>query len=453
MDERELAGAIAKEVDKLGGRAYFVGGCVRDRLLGLENRDIDIEVYGVKADRLEQLLRKFGEVKANYSFGVFNIDGCDLDITMPRTEVKTGVKHNEFRTKIEPFLAIEEAAKRRDFTVNAIMENVLTGKIVDPVNGKSDLHGRVIRPVDLKKFSEDPLRVLRAARFAAYLDFTFDAATILLCRGMDLSSLTKERVFAEMKSTLLNTERPSIFFEALREFRQLDDWFPEIKNLIDVPQNETAHKEGDVWRHTMMVLDEAVKKRDSANNPLGLMLSALCHDLGKAVTVTVGEDGVHHSYGHEKEGVPLAGAFLERLTSSKALKDYVLNMVELHQEPHKKAQQNSSMKSFNHMFDKSVCPLDLLALVECDSLGRTPPLFEEKKVLYDRFSQYCDVMAKPFVSGKDLIAAGIKPNNHFKELLEYAHKLRLADVDKNNALKQVLAYGRKNIRKENGNEK
>ena len=333
MTDAELARAIAEKAAEQGGTVYFVGGCVRDRLLGLENKDIDIEVHGIPAEALEQLLSELGAcMKIGKSFGIYGLKGHALDIALPRTERRTGVGHRDFAVTSDPFLGTYEAAKRRDFTMNALMQNVLTGEIIDHFGGRQDLQDGVLRHVDDVTFTEDPLRVLRAAQFAARFQFSVAAETVELCRRIDLSALSRERVMLEMEKALLRAEKPSLFFGELRTMGQLGHWFPEVQALIGLPQNQIHHQEGDTWTHTMLVLDEAAKRRDKVRYPLGFLLAALCHDFGKAVCTTE-IDGVIHSYGHETAGLPLVQQFLERITTETKLIQYVLNMTELHMQP------------------------------------------------------------------------------------------------------------------------
>ena len=186
MTDAELARAIAEKAAEQGGTVYFVGGCVRDRLLGLENKDIDIEVHGIPAEALEQLLSELGAcMKIGKSFGIYGLKGHALDIALPRTERRTGVGHRDFAVTSDPFLGTYEAAKRRDFTMNALMQNVLTGEIIDHFGGRQDLQDGVLRHVDDVTFTEDPLRVLRAAQFAARFQFSVAAETVKLCRRID----------------------------------------------------------------------------------------------------------------------------------------------------------------------------------------------------------------------------------------------------------------------------
>jgi tRNA nucleotidyltransferase (CCA-adding enzyme) len=224
---------------------------------------------------------------------------------------------------------------------------------------------------------------------------------------------------------------------------QLSEWFPELKATINVMQNEDYHKEGDVWTHTMMALDEAAKLRKHATYPAGFMTAVLCHDMGKPYCTSIDNKGIHHSYNHEAEGVPYAKRFLDRLTTENYLKKYVLNMVELHGEPHDRVTHNSNIKSTNHMFDKAVVPEDLILHCLADSYGKIPKDMTEREFLEERLQVYRETMAKPFVQGRDLIEAGIKPNKRFTEYLEFAHKLRLARVDKEDAMKQVISMAKK----------
>ena len=267
MDDLKTAYELARLVSQQGGRAYFVGGYVRDKLLGIENYDIDIEVHGISPADLESILRQIGEPTAyGESFGIFGLKGCGIDIAMPRKETLRGQGHRDFDVFVDPHIGTEAAARRRDFTVNAMMQDVLTGEIVDHYGGRADLQAGILRHVNDESFPEDPLRVLRGAQFAARFHLTPAPETIALCRTMDLGHLPSERIGEELKKALLKAERPSVFFAVLREAEQLDVWFPELKALIGQEQHAVYHAEGDVWNHTMMVLDEAAKLRDTTAN-------------------------------------------------------------------------------------------------------------------------------------------------------------------------------------------
>lgn len=440
-----MARRIAERVAAAGGRTFFVGGIVRDRLLGRENKDVDIEVHGVTPRRLEEILEQLGEViQTGVSFGVFGLRSYDIDIAMPRKEKAVGRGHRDFAVFVDPFIGCERAALRRDFTINAMMEDVLTGEVLDFFGGRADLASGLIRHVSDATFQEDALRVLRAAQFAARFQFRIAEETAELSRGMPLEELAPERVLGELSKALLKADKPGIFFAEMRRMGQLSCWFPEAEALIGVPQSPVHHPEGDVWTHTMMVLDAAARFRDAAVYPLGFMLAALAHDFGKAVS-TVIADGRIRAIGHEQTGVRIAKRFLGRISSAARLRTYVLNMVGLHMEPNMMAEAGSGVKATTRMFDRAVCPEDLLLLARADRLGRggAEPDGETEAFLQARYARYRELMALPFVRGRDLIEAGIRPGADFHEALGHAHKLRLAGVPKQEALAQTIAYIRK----------
>lgn len=446
MIDRNLAKTreIAEEVRKLGGRTFFAGGFVRDRLLGLESKDVDIEVHGIEADKLSELLRSMGNVRTQgKSFGIYSLGGYDIDIALPRKERNTGRGHRDFEVFTDPHLGTEAAARRRDFTMNSMMEDVLTGEVVDHFRGIEDLEKGIIRHIDSESFREDPLRVLRGARFAARFGFTVAPETVKLCRGMELSALPAERIMTELEKGLCKSRKPSIFFRVLRDMDQLKTWFPEIEKLIGLRQDPVYHPEGDVWEHTMEVLDRAVCYRDRALNPLGFMLTALTHDLGKIET-TEEINGRIHAYGHELAGRPIVASFLRRITRNRELTGYVINMTTLHMKPNIVAGSRGKIKSTNRMFDESVSPEDLIAFSRIDRFYEAYDGEEEDalKFLNERLEIYREYMARPHVTGGDLIDAGITPDECFGRALEYAHKLRLAGVDKSSALKQTIAFNR-----------
>ena len=422
-----MARRIARMAAERGGRVYLVGGFVRDGAMGRESSDVDIEIHGMTADAVREMLGEIGPWKEmGASFGVFALRGYTLDIALPR---RGGGKGED--ADIDPFMGVKEAARRRDFTMNAMMRDALTGELIDLFGGQADIRNRAIRHVDDETFRRDPLRVIRAAQFAARFDFAIAPETMGLCRTLDLRGLAKERVMGEMEKALLKSERPSRFFEALRAMGQLQPWLAEVAALEGVRQRADYHPEGDAWTHTMRVVDEAAKLRNEAKNPLGLMLAALLHDVGKAAAMQE-KDGVIHAYGHEAAGVPLARNFLKRLTREKALGRYVLSMVELHTRPNLYAAQNSGQKAWNRLFDASECPEDLMLLAKADHLGRgnAAPYEETERRIREGFARFEETMVRPHVTGADLIERGIQPGEEMGRLLEEAHKLRLAGVEK-----------------------
>src|SRR5215204_4947271 len=196
---------IAKAVEESGGRALLVGGCVRDMLMRKRPKDFDLEIYQVEPARLREILDRFGKVNTvGEAFTVYKL-GHDLDVSIPRRERKSGRGHRGFVIEGEPSMSIEEATRRRDFTINAILQDPLTDEVIDPFYGKKDINDRVLRTVANDTFVEDSLRVLRAAQFASRLDFTIDANTVALCRTIDLADLPAERVWGEIEKLLMQS--------------------------------------------------------------------------------------------------------------------------------------------------------------------------------------------------------------------------------------------------------
>ena len=448
----QMAVRIAEAAARAGGRTYFVGGCVRDRLMGIASKDLDIEVHGVDFDTLWHILDSLGKpLTMGASFGVMGLKGCALDVAMPRAERAVGRGHRDFAVSVDPFLGEERAAARRDFTVNAMMQNVLTGELLDFFGGRDDLAKRRLRHVNDQSFPEDPLRVFRGAQFAARFGFAIAPETRALCRQMSVRDLAGERVMGELEKALLQAEKPSVFFTELREMGQLSVWFSETEALIAVPQPPRHHPEGDVWNHTMQVLDSAARLRGGSEYPLALMLAALCHDFGKAVS-TAERDGQLHAYGHERAGLPIAERFLRRLTNETRLLRAVLNLTELHMQPNMLVGMDSGARAYMKLFDAALCPEELLFLSKADYLGRGGAGTEAdyaptEEKLRAMLGLYRERMAADHVMGRDLAEAGISPGPLYGEALRYAHKLRLAGVPKDEQLRQTLGHLRALARK------
>ncbi|HEX6187859.1 MAG TPA: hypothetical protein VFZ40_07250, partial [Pyrinomonadaceae bacterium] len=270
---------IARAVRAEGGRALLVGGCVRDELMGQRPKDWDLEVYGIPPARLRELLDQFGSVNVvGEAFTVYKL-GAHLDVSLPRRERKTGPGHRGFFIEGDPSMSVEEAARRRDFRINAILQDPLTQEILDPFNGRDDLSSKLLRVVSPDTFPEDSLRVLRAAQFAARFEFELEPQTVELCRSIDLSDLPAERVWGELEKLLLRARRPLIGLKWLRELGEVDQLFPELKALIDVPQEPEWHPEGDVWIHTLLTVDRARESIDDLPyaKQVTVMLAALAH--------------------------------------------------------------------------------------------------------------------------------------------------------------------------------
>ena len=374
--ELNLAMHVAHAVQAAHGRALFVGGWVRDRLLSRESKDIDIEVYGLSSDALRALLATLGQVgTVGESFTVYKLG--PLDISMPRRESKSGRGHRGFTVVGDPNLSVAEAARRRDFTVNAIAWDPLLEEYLDPVGGRADLQRGILRVVDPERFTDDSLRVLRGIQMAARFDLTLEPDTVALCRSVPLDDLPAERIWGEMEKLLLKAAQPSRGLTLAREVRVVERLFPEIADLIGCEQEPEWHPEGDVWVHTLLVVDEAAARCADLPYPqrVALMLGAVCHDLGKPST-TAFIAGRIRSRNHEEAGVQPTLALLDRLNLHSLdgydVRGQVAGLVAHHLKPGMwhRAPDGVGDGAFRRLAKK--VDLDLLArLAAADCQGRT----------------------------------------------------------------------------------
>jgi tRNA nucleotidyltransferase (CCA-adding enzyme) len=372
-----LAVTIARLVRDAAGRALIVGGWVRDRLLGRDSKDVDIEVFGIEADDLRRLLDRLGPVNVvGESFTVFKIG--DVDIALPRRESKVARGHRGFEVVGDPRLSYTEAARRRDFTINAIAYDPLTGEYLDPFGGRGDLSGGTLRAVDASTFPDDSLRVLRALQLAARFELRLDPSTADLCRSIALDDLPPERVWGEMEKLLLDARQPSIGLALARQLNVTAKLLPECEALVGCEQDRDWHPEGDVWVHTLLVVDRARDRIDDLPRAqqVAMMLGAVAHDFGKPATTVHDDDGHIRSPGHEEAGIPPTVSFLDRLNVHTMLgydvRRQVIGLVANHLKPgmwHKSASPVGD-GAFRRLALK--VDLELLArLAEADCLGRT----------------------------------------------------------------------------------
>jgi tRNA nucleotidyltransferase (CCA-adding enzyme) len=429
----DLARAIAEAVRDEGGRALVVGGWVRDAILGRASKDVDLEVFGVPADRLRSLLSTFGRVDTvGESFTVYKLG--DLDVSLPRRESKTGRGHTGFTVEGDPRLSIQDAARRRDFTINAISLDPLTGEELDPFEGRRDLAARVLRVVDPATFGDDSLRVLRALQFAARFELTPTADTRALCRAIPLDDLPSERVWGEMEKLLLQARRPSIGLALALDLGVVDRLWPELKALVGCPQEPAWHPEGDVWVHTLMVVDEARKRIDDLTRgpAVAMMLGAVCHDFGKPAATAV-VDGRIRSPGHEERGVEPATRFLDRLNVHSLdgydVRGAVLGLVAQHLKP--SAFHKSATPVGDGAFRRLALKVDLELLARfsmADCHGRTGTFDCSSGDWFLSRARALGVEhapPAPLVMGRHLIALGVAPGPGMGELLAKLYDAQL----------------------------
>jgi tRNA nucleotidyltransferase (CCA-adding enzyme) len=474
----DAARLLAKNLPD-GSRAMLVGGFVRDCLLGISSKDADLETYGIDADALESLLKDlFGEKleTVGRSFGIFKIplgDGYDLDVAIPRRESKTGPGHKGFEVEGDPNLNPKEAAGRRDFTINAISADPDTGEVFDPFGGQIDLDDRILRVVDPTTFVDDPLRIYRGVQFAARFDLHIDPATLELMRFMvahgDLDELSKERITDEWKKLLLKARKPSVGFYLMRDLGLIRRSNPELHALINTPQEPEWHPEGDVWTHTMMVVDRAaviirkhpqgsVRTDFSDENRLQVMMGALCHDLGKPATTAPGEkNGIPRirSLGHEEAGIIPAGTLFDRLAFAEKTRHAGIMSAKNHLQPGMlwRQLQKGTLTEEQYMnavrkLIKRIQPMSwrvLLAVSEADHVGRGLKDPERKTFEAGEYfiktvhEHHLDQEAmQPLLHGRDLTALGIKPGPAMGALLREIERLR--DEGKIKTKEKALEY-------------
>ncbi len=434
MDEFQLASRIAERVRAAGGRALFVGGWVRDRLLRRDSKDIDLEVYGIEADRLRALLEQIGPVNTvGESFTVYKVG--PVDVALPRTESKRGRGHRGFVVTGDPHLPVDEAARRRDFTINAIAWDPLHDEYLDPCNGRADLERRLLRVVDPATFGDDSLRVLRALQFAARFELRVDDATKRICRDTALNDLPAERIWGEMEKLLLEAQRPSRGLDLALELGVVDQLFPELRVLVGCKQEPEWHPEGDVWVHTLLVVDQARSRLDDLERPqqIAVMLGAVCHDLGKPAT-TAFIDGRIRSRNHEEAGVEPTHAFLDRLNvhtmNGYDVRHQVVGLVAQHLKPgmwHKSPGEVGD-GAFRRLAKK--VDLELLARVAAsDCLGRHPGSFDCSAM--DWFLDRARALGvehgapPPLLLGRHLLKLGLTPGPEIGRILKAVYEQQL----------------------------
>ena len=415
---------IAAAFAQKGIECFFVGGCVRDSLIGIASDDIDICLVGVsnKSD-VVSTLKPFcesiaAEVGNDFPVWIAQIDGIGkVDFALARTERKTGESNRDFACLTQN-VSIQDDLSRRDLTVNSMAQNVRTGEIIDPFGGRSDLENKVARHVS-GAFAEDTLRVIRAARFCARFDLAPTEELIAICRELRPDNIPSERIGKELEKLFEQSAKPSVFFRFLEQCGWLGDCFPEVSALVGVVQSPIHHPEGDTFNHTMLCIDQA-------KDPF-TRLVMLCHDLGKAVTTTVcPSTGKTQAIGHDEAGVPIAKELMNRLCVSKKIQDKVALLVELHMIH---AQTPISDKVLRRTLRRLMAAgIDFEQLVEvcrCDVSGRAPkPAFTPDIRQADAAKLVESGAMTPIVTAKTLMGLGMKPGKHFGAIINKALELQ-----------------------------
>jgi tRNA nucleotidyltransferase (CCA-adding enzyme) len=425
---------VLEAIQAAGGRPLIVGGAVRDWLRGVEVKDIDVEVYGMPIDRLAEVLGAFGRVDAvGRSFGILKLrlpGGHEIDVSLPRRESKVGAGHRGFIAEPDPSMTPCEAAARRDFTWNALGVTP-EGELLDFFGGVADLEAGVIRHTTAA-FAEDPLRVLRAMQLAARFDMRLAPETAALCRALlpEAPALALERVWGEWHKWALKATKPSAGLRVLAETGWLS-LYPELEALVGCPQDSLYHPEGDVAVHTGYVCDAAaaIADREGAmgEQRAALLFAALCHDLGKPATTTVGEDGRIRSLGHDQAGVAPAESFLARIGCPKAIVAQVVPLVREHMAHYGGGPTPRAVRRLAARLHPATVA-QWARLVEADHSGRPPlpptapgaPIVE----IAERVGAAHGRPA-PILQGRHLLEVGWQPGPRVGQALQRAYQAQL----------------------------
>jgi len=449
---------------KHDAKAIIVGGSVRDHFLKLPIKDYDVEVYGLETlEELEAILVEYGSVNlVGKSFGVlkFTYEEETYDFSFPRTEFKIGKGHRGFDVAVDGGLDFKTAAKRRDFSINALGYDVEEKCFLDPYGGLEDMQHKSLRHIDDSTFIEDPLRIYRAVQFSARFDFVLAEKTAKLCKQMVaegmLNALPKERVYEEWKKLFLKSTKPSYGFELMRELGILKCYFPELYALIGIPQSPKWHPEGDVWVHTMMTLDSMSEQLTGSREQwdekqkLKFLFAILCHDLGKASSTMIDDKGRIRALGHEKSGVAPTRSLMYRLMDEHAFIQSLFPLVEHHLKPSQFYRAKAGSKAIRKLATK-VNIEELVIVAKADFLGRTTEEaltgdYKAGKWLLQKASEL-KVKNRPLerlILGRDLIDLGLEPSPKFKTIIDEVYTLQLEG--KIESKEDALVYVRRLLR-------
>lgn len=439
---------IVKAIDTKNGRTLLVGGAVRDLLLDLPIKDLDIEVHGVALKDLEALLSVFGTVSLiGKAFGVLRIHGLDIDWSLPRIDT-AGRKPI---VEIDPYMGITQAFRRRDLTINAMGIDLKTCELLDPFNGQKDLMNNILRATDLYFFVDDPLRLFRVMQFIGRFEMQVDDQLNALCRSMDISAVSTERIEMEFEKLFLKSKRPSLGIRWLKEIGRLKGILPELAKTVGVPQEPRWHPEGDVFEHSMQSLDAAAALEYETDwEKLVVIYAAMCHDIGKTET-TKTIDGIIRSLGHEDAGYRLSQCMLERITHNKELVDAVPKLVKYHMQPSQFISANATSAAYKRLANKLAPYATLFMLAKlkiADRRGRNPknsePLAHDdediaKFIQKSRELNVLDQVEAPVLQGRDLLDV-IEPGPYMGNILKRAYDIQLEEgiKDKEELKKRVL---------------
>jgi tRNA nucleotidyltransferase (CCA-adding enzyme) len=435
---------IDQMVRRAGGRTWLVGGSVRDLVWGRQPRDLDVEIVGISPGHLHALLsEQFSVEFVGKAFGVFKLHGLPVDISIPSRVIGHTDSISGLLRQTDPFMEIDDALARRDFTMNAMAWDPDTRELRDPFHGQADVEARVLRHVS-EQFSEDPLRVLRGMQLAARFELVGAPATTALCRTLTQDGQPRERLWEEWKKLILDGVTPSYGLRFLSDCGWLR-FYPELASLKGCPQDPVWHPEGDVWVHTLHCLDWFANERTGeTEDDLIVGLGVLCHDFGKPATTREELDHVT-SRGHEPAGEAPARRFLERLTNQADLIEQVISLVLCHLRPRALYDAQASDAAVRRLA-KQVTRIDrLVRVARADHAGRPPRPFDgfpagEWLLKKARSLEVERQVPTPIIMGRHLIELGVSPGPFMGAVLEDCYEAQLDGVFTD--LPGGLAYAR-----------
>jgi tRNA nucleotidyltransferase (CCA-adding enzyme) len=421
-------------------RVYLVGGCVRDWLLNLPNKDYDVEIFGLDYERMAEALTRWGKVdRVGKSFGVVKLtlpSRHTYDFSIPRRDSKVAPGHKGFRIVFDPTLEPREAAARRDYTINSLMFDPRRGELLDFFRGREDLRRGILRHTS-PAFPEDPLRVLRGMQFAARFDLDAAPETIELARSIKASypELAKERVREEWFKWAEKSTTPSRGLKFLQQSEWVEH-FPELAAVRGVPQDPEWHPEGDVWNHTLHCCDALAKlvpwKNADSQSRIVYMLAVLTHDFGKAQTTTRAlKRGKMRiiSPGHEELSGTLAESFLAQINTPCAVQQRVIPLVVNHMAHFSKVTDRGVRRLAKRLEPENI--EGLLTVMTADAYGRPPrPLAVPAQV--NNIAKKAQELAvrtqapQPILLGRHLLECGFTPGRELGDVLKRAYEAQLA---------------------------
>ncbi len=426
---------IFLSIDAHGGRAFLVGGAVRDLILGLPIHDVDLEVHGLTMEQLQALLRQFGPVSTvGKSFGVLKMHDIPIDWALPRTD-QSGRKPE---VTINPLMGITEALSRRDLTMNALAIDLKSQVLLDPFGGIYDIKDKILRSPAIDFFAEDPLRFYRVMQFIGRFEMYPDDELQRACKIMDISAVSRERIEDEFEKLILKSRCPSLGIRWLATVGKLQEIAPELYQMHAIMQDPHWHPEGNVFEHLMQALDAAaVLAYSSSVEKLTLCYAALCHDLGK-VSTTIEKDGRIKSPGHAEAGVPLARSLLRRITRKKRIIDTVCLLVKYHMQPGQFIQLHATQAAYRRLALKlspyaTIEQLGKVALADHsgrNGAGHQPlcgiPHFIKAFLKHAQEAQALVAAQLPILRGRDVMDL-VKPGPEMGKILKRAYEIQLEE--------------------------